>query len=212
MAHQKHNPDLEAEPSLNTDETDQQEAQPAAPSHIKQVVTTDEELKRLHNEAIEYKNKYLRLLADGENAKKRIEKERQEFARRTVESIITDFLHPIDSLESALNFAREMSEEVSNWALGFKMILAQLKDVLVNHGVVAIQAKGARFDPHLHEAIEMVETDAYPPGTIVEEYVRGYRMGDRTIRPSRVKVAKSKTEIEDSKNCSDEHLNQECAE
>lgn len=178
------------------------------PSHPKQVVTTDEELKRLHHEAMDYKNKYLHLLADGENARKRLERERHEFARKKVETIIADFLHPIDSLESALGFAKEMSEEVSNWALGFKMILAQFKDVLLSQGVVAIQSKGLMFDPHVHEAIEMIETTAHPAGMIVEECIRGYKMGDRTIRPARVKVAKQKNQNEEKIN----QFNEEKAE
>lgn len=191
------------------EETDPQPAlseEGAAPTPPKQIITTDEELKRLHNEAMEYKNKYLRLLAENENTKKRWEKERQEFAKRSKELIITDFLHPIDSLESALGFAKEMSEEVSNWALGFKMILTQLKDVLVNHGVVAIQSKGKLFDPHMHEAIEVVDSEDVPAGTILEEFVRGYRMGDRVIRPARVKVAKTKETMQQNA------CNQECTE
>ncbi len=192
--------ETEPQPSLSEEEGT------ATPAPPRQVVTTDEELKRLHNEAMEYKNKYLRLLAENENTKKRWEKERQEFAKRSKELIITDFLHPIDSLESALGFAKEMSEEVSNWALGFKMILTQLKDVLVNHGVVAIQSKGKLFDPHMHEAIEVVDAEDVPAGTVLEEFVRGYRMGDRVIRPARVKVAKAKETSQET------YCNQECTE
>ncbi|CUI15941.1 Heat shock protein GrpE [Candidatus Protochlamydia naegleriophila] len=159
----------------------------------KQVFVTDEELKAMQKEAIEYKDKYLRLLADAENARKRLQKERQEITRYAVESLVVDFLHPLDNLENALKFAQDMSDEVKNWAFGFQMILAQFKDVLANNGVVAVESQGMQFDPHLHEAVEMIETTSYIPGTIVEESVRGYKMGDRTIRPARVKVAKTAT-------------------
>jgi molecular chaperone GrpE len=141
---------------------------------------------------MEYKDKYLRLLADAENARKRMQKEKHELTRYAVENLIVDFLHPLDNLENALRFAQEMSDEVKNWAFGFQMILTQFKDILTQQGVTTIESKGQVFDPHLHEAIEMIETSEQSPGTIIEESVRGYKMGDRTIRPARVKVAKKK--------------------
>lgn len=185
----------ETEKSLNqettqSDHDDSSEFQSAS-INPKQVFVTDEELKGLQKEAIEYKDKYLRLLADAENARKRLQKERQEITRYAVENLVVDFLHPLDNLENALKFAQDMSDEVKNWAFGFQMILTQFKDVLANNGVVALESQGMQFDPHLHEAVEMVETSSYIPGTIVEESVRGYKMGDRTIRPARVKVAKA---------------------
>ena len=156
----------------------------------KQVQVTDEELKALQKELIEYKDKYLRLLADAENARKRLQKERQEISRYAIESFVVDFLRPLDNFENALRFAQEMSDEVKNWAYGFQMILAQFKDVLTQNGIIAIDSLGKPFSPHDHEAVEMIETQQEPPGTIIEECMRGYRMGDRTIRAARVKVAK----------------------
>lgn len=157
----------------------------------KQVMMTDEELKKLQHEIMEYKDKYLRSLADQENARKRLQKERQDLSRFAIESIIVDFLRPIDNLENALNFAQSMSDEVRNWATGFQMILTQFKDILNLNGVKAIESKGTPFDPHLHEAVEMIETDEFLPGLVIEECVRGYQMGTHTIRPARVKVSKA---------------------
>jgi len=164
----------------------------------KQVTLTDTELKAMQKELMEYKDKYLRLLADSENARKRMQKERQEMTRYAVENLIVDFLRPLDNLENALRFAQEMSDDVRNWAFGFQMILAQFKDVLANNGVIAVDSHGKPFDPHAHEAIEMIETDAYPPGIIVEESVKGYKMGDRMIRPARVKVSKNVADVSDT--------------
>lgn len=158
----------------------------------KTVTVTDIELKELKKEAFEYKDKYLRLLADAENTRKRMQKERQEMTQYALENAIVDFLHPLDNLENALQFAENMSDDVKNWAKGFQMILTQFKDALANNGVVPVTAKGQPFDAHLHEAVEMIGTDEKPPGTILEECVRGYKMGNRTIRPARVKVAKAK--------------------
>ena len=185
-----------SEPSQTPDENDAFESATVNP---KQVTVTDEELRSLQREIMEYKDKYLRLLADAENARKRLQKERQEITRYAIENIVVDFLHPIDNLENALRFAQDMSEEVRNWAIGFQMILTQFKDILAQNGVVSFDSIGRPFDPHLHEAIEMVASDD-PPGTVIEVCVRGYKMGDRTIRPARVKVAKTNEKPADAEN------------
>lgn len=148
------------------------------------------ELDLLRKEAADYKDKYLRLLADGENARKRMQKEKQELIQFALQNLICEFLHPLDHLENALKSTEGMSSEVKHWAIGFQMILAQFKDVLTNNGVTPIHSKGKLFDPNIEEAVETVETDAFLPETVVEEFIRGYKMGDRVIRPARVKVAK----------------------
>jgi molecular chaperone GrpE len=164
----------------------------------KQVFVTDEELKGLQRELVEYKDKYLRLLADAENARKRLQKEKQEITRYAIENMVVDFLRPLDNLENALRFAQEMSDEVKNWAFGFQMILTQFRDVLTQHGVTAFDSVGKPFNPHDHYAIETELTTEWPDGTVMEEKERGYRMGDRTIRAARVKVAKSREETPSS--------------
>lgn len=157
----------------------------------KQVLITDEELRGLQKEMLEYKDKYLRLLADAENSRKRLQKERIEISRYATENLIVDFLRPLDNLENALRFAQDMSDEVRNWAFGFQMILTQFRDVLAQHGVTPFDSVGKPFNPHDHEAIEMVESTDQPAGIVLEENVRGFRMGDRVIRVARVKVAKA---------------------
>lgn len=183
------------------------EQPPELPLQADQVSTSNEELQKLRNELAEYKDKYLRVLAESENTRKRMIKERQENARQAVADVIGEFLKPLDQMESALSFAQKMSQEIQNWATGFQMILGQFKDVLSANGVTPVTAKGQQFDPHLHEAIEMMETEKHPPGMIVEEYTRGYKMGDRTIRPARVKVAqaiKAPSPIEQDEDGEDE--------
>lgn len=172
------------EPLGSDDELQFSAAQP------KQVLVTDLELHQLRKEANEYRDKYLRLLAEMDNARKRMQKEKLETMQYAIENIIIDFLRPIDNLENALNMAEQMSDEVRNWAIGFEMILTQFKDVLAQNKVVPIVSKGHSFDPHDHEAVEVEETKAYKPGTIIDEFVKGYKIGGRTIRPARVKVAK----------------------
>ena len=148
-------------------------------------------LSPIEEESNEYKDKYLRLLADMENPRKRMQKEKQEATRFAIENVMGDILLPIDNLENALKFTDQMSEETRNWALGFQMILTQFKEVLQEQGIVPFDSVGTAFNPHLHEAVEMEETDQFASGTIIQEFMRGYKCGDRTVRPARVKVAKS---------------------
>lgn len=148
-----------------------------------------EEFNQIKKEAAEYKDKYIRQLAEMENMRKRLQKERQEMIQFAVQSAIVDFLTPIDHLENALKYADQASAEIKHWALGFQMILNQFKDVLANSGVVAFQSEGTPFDPHCHEAVEMVATDECPPGIVLTESVKGYKMGGKTIRPARVTVS-----------------------
>lgn len=154
------------------------------------VTITDVELELLKQEASDYKDKYLRLLAEMENTRKRLQKERQELIQYAVQNVIIDFLNPIDHMENALNYTDQMPDAVKHWAIGFKMILGQFKDVLVGQGVSSFVSLGTEFNPHSHEAVEMIETDEVASGTVVEESIKGYKMGEKIIRPARVKVAK----------------------
>jgi molecular chaperone GrpE len=159
-------------------------------------------------EEIDYKDKYLRLLADSDNLRKRMQKEKQESLKFGIENILVELLPPLDNFENALNFADQMSAEVKNWALGFQMILGQFREILSQNGVTSFVSEGEMFDPAKHEAVEMEEnTHAIEAvemeenthaieGTILKEFVKGYRCGDRVIRPARVKVAKKLTQGE----------------
>lgn len=167
----------------------------------KPITLTDIELEQLKNEVVEYKDKYLRVLADSENARKRLQKEKQEMIQYALQNAIVDFLNPIDHLENALKFTQQMSNEVKHWAIGFQMILTQFKDVLTANGVTPFVSEGTPFDPHRHEAVESVATSDFPPGVVIEENLKGYLMGDRVIRPSRVKVSKEPTKaVKSEKN------------
>lgn len=165
-----------------------QKDQPQEPATMS---VSELELDSLKKELADCKDKYLRVLAESENARKRLQKEKQETIQYAVQNVIVDFLNPIDHMENALKFAQQMSDEVKHWATGFQMILTQFKDVLSNNGVAPFASEGKPFDPHRHEAVETIETGDYAPNTVVEESLKGYVMGDKTIRPARVKVSKA---------------------
>jgi molecular chaperone GrpE len=153
---------------------------------------TEEEQKpeNLCEETADWKDKYFRALAEMENMRKRMQKERQEMARFSIENAIGEFLPAIDNLENALRFVETAGGEVKNWAIGFEMILSQFKEVLHNHGIVSYHSEGNMFSAELHEAVEIVETEDFPDGTILHEFTKGYKSASRTVRPARVKVAK----------------------
>lgn len=157
------------------------------------VTISDIELENLKNEAQDYKDKYLRLLAESENSRKRLIKERQELIQYSMQNLICDFLTPIDQLDNALKHADKMSPEVKQWSIGFQMILSQFKDVLSGNNVHYFESLGKAFDPHLHEAVEMIVTKEHPSNIVIEECLKGYKMGERVIRPARVKVTKEPT-------------------
>lgn len=148
----------------------------------------------------DYKDKYFRLLAEMENARKRLQREKQELMRFATEGLLIEMLQPVETLENALVFAEQMPEETRNWALGFEMILAQFKEIFSQHGIIAFSSHGEQFDPYKHDAIEIEETSDHPAGMIIHEFVKGYKCGERILRPSRVKVAKAPLEKSDKEN------------
>jgi molecular chaperone GrpE len=144
----------------------------------------------------DWKDKYLRAIAEMENMRKRMQKERHEVARFGIENAVGEFLPAIDNFENALRFAEAASGEIKSWAMGFEMILAQFKEVLHNYGIVSFHSEGNTFNPQYHEAVEIVETTDAPDGTILHEFTKGYKSASRTIRPARVKVAKHPQKID----------------
>jgi molecular chaperone GrpE len=147
----------------------------------------------------DYKNKYLLLLADMENTRKRMSREKIESVKYSLDNIVSDLLTPLDNLENALKHTKNdnASAELKNWALGFEMILNQFKDSLAEHGVKTFDSLGAKFDPHQHQALEMITSEG-PEGVVLEECVKGYKREDRIIRHAQVKVSKKTNPIEET--------------
>jgi molecular chaperone GrpE len=155
-----------------------------------EVSILDADLEKLQNDAKDFKDKYLRTLAETENARKRLQKEKEGYIKYAIENLVLDLLNPLDQMGNALGHAEKMSPEIQHWATGFQMIYSQLTDTMAQHGVKPFHSEGKMFDPHLHEAVETVETEEYPEGTIIKEFSSGYSLGERTIRPAKVKVTK----------------------
>lgn len=154
-----------------------------------------EQLERFKKDATEYKKKYLLSIAELENMRKRLQKEKQDMMKFCEERLLLDFIQPIDNLESALSFTDHMSDDTKTWAQGFQMLLNQFKAILEEHNVSSFNSTDAVFDPEKHEAVEAVETDEFKENTIIEVLLQGYTRGAKVIRPARVKVAKRKEKI-----------------
>lgn len=162
------------------------------------------EIEKITEELNEQKDKYLRLLAETENARKRMQKDKLDSTRFAVEKVITEFISPLDNFENALGFVEHTSKETQNWAKGFEMILTQFKDILGSHNIHSFKSEGMQFDPRFHEVIEVEETDKVKEGTITKVFVKGYTCGDRVLRPARVKIAKKPQPKDEEKQSTEE--------
>jgi molecular chaperone GrpE len=132
----------------------------------------------------------LRKTAEFDNYKKRIDRERREWTEGAVGDVIAELLPVIDDLERALTI-EATGEQAEAYRKGFELIHRRLLDVLRKRHVAPIDALGRPFDPHYHQAVTYEPVEDRPDGEIIEEYARGYVIGDRLLRPSMVKVAKA---------------------
>jgi molecular chaperone GrpE len=163
---------------------------------LAELVATRAELKRVEAEIPDLKDRLARRQADFENYRKRVERERAETYERAVAEIAAKLLPVLDNLKRALDVEAKVesteSDEFRHFLSGVDLIFKQLAGVLEALGVKPITAVGARFDPHIHEAVVTEPTDEYEPDTVMQEIIRGYRLGDKLIRPALVKVAVKK--------------------
>jgi molecular chaperone GrpE len=154
----------------------------------------ESELQKLTEERADYVDKLARRQADFENYRKRTERERHETYNRVVGDVIGRLLPVLDNLQRALaaedSVQKSESEEFRHFLHGVELISKQLSGVFADMGVEPVPTVGQRFDPHVHEAIAAEESDEFVSDTVIAEVVRGYRLGDKLLRPAMVKVAK----------------------
>ena len=130
----------------------------------------------------------LRVKADAENYKKRMRKEKEEFAQFANEKILKELIHIKDNLERAFAAENPTAESLKE---GVEMILKQFTTLLEKEKVEPIEATGKPFDPNLHEALCRIETHDHEENTVTEEYSKGYTLNGRILRPAKVVVAKA---------------------
>ncbi|SHJ46194.1 molecular chaperone GrpE [Geosporobacter subterraneus DSM 17957] len=153
----------------------------------------DEELRDLlekKNEEIEeINNKYLRISADFQNYKRRVEKEKSDIYSFANEKLILELLPAVDNLERAVGVIAEEGNKDAALTKGIEMILQQLLDTMKNNGLEEIKALGQDFDPNLHHAVMQEASDTEEGNKVLEVYQKGYTLNGKVIRPSMVKVS-----------------------
>ena len=173
---------------------------------------TAEEVSRLRAEAEAQKDRALRALAEVENVRKRLERERDDARTYSVTRFARDILTVADNLNRAIaafpDDVRAKADDSAKAVLeGVEATARELAAALARHGIKPIEAEGQRFDPNLHQAIAEVPSGEAPPGTVVNVVQPGYLIGDRLLRPAMVTVARPDGAAPPPPNGSRERLN-----
>jgi len=177
----------------NPPETSEEELQFHFKEDKKEEEKETEELKKKleekEKEAKEHYDRLLRMAADFENYKKRAVREKEEWTKFANEDLIKEILPFIDNLERAVNHS-EKTEDFQSLVEGIKLTAQQLLKTLNKFGVSPIESLGKPFNPAVHHAMLLVETDQHEPNQVVEEFQKGYLLNDRLLRPATVSVSK----------------------
>jgi len=160
-------------------------------------VTPETLLADARAEAGRMKEQWIRTAADFDNFRKRTRRELEDARKSGREEILKEFLPVFDNLERAIQSAQR-AKEIKAVADGLNMILRQYGDTLGRVGIQKVATIGQQFDPSHHEAIQQVESDEHPPGTVVAEVQPGYLQGERLIRAAMVVVSKPKVKADDA--------------
>lgn len=188
MAEEKKNEEVVEEETEATQEVNESES---IEEKVEEKADEKEELTKqigkLQEEVNTWKTDYYKVFADMENLKRRLEKEHQNSLKFMMQSFIEELLPVVDNFERSLN-VQNASEEVQTFLKGYQMIFNQLMSILEKNGVEVIKAQGEEFDPNLHQAVMTANDENYGHNIVVEELQKGYKLKDRVIRASLVKV------------------------
>lgn len=167
-----------------------------AEDQSEKVVPKSDPLEEAKKEAEVYKDRWMRLAAEFENYKKRISREFETLVGTANEDVLRDLLPVLDSVDRALAHGGEEQDEGEEFREGVKMIMQQLPKLLQNRGLSEIDALGKQFDPYCHEALMQVDSDEYDSGTVAEVAQKGYCLGKRVLRATKVVVSRGKAEAQ----------------
>ena len=166
----------------NQSETEQETDETAAEE------TVASEIDSLKEQLEKVNNQYIRLAADFDNYRKRQMQERESLLKYGAEDTLKKMIEALDNIDRAIA-AAEKSEDVNQVKDSYKLGFKQLYDVLQKIGMEVIDTKDTPFDPNFHEAVMQTPTDEHPEHTIIAELQKGYKLGDRVLRPALVNVA-----------------------
>ena len=151
--------------------------------NVDEKIEANKKVETLKIQLEETEDRLKRVAAEFDNYKKRSAKEKTELYNSIMADVVSNFLPVIDNLEKAVEV------ETKDYKKGIELVLKQFQDVLLSNGVQAIEAVGQTFDPEFHEAVSSVQDDTKGEKEIVQEYRKGYKIGNRVIRHSMVIVA-----------------------
>jgi molecular chaperone GrpE len=148
-----------------------------------------EQPDKLQRELADYKDRYVRLYAEFDNARKRQEREKMEFVRYANEQLIAEFLAILDNLELSLNAAKHKHEDYTAFIKGIEMVMTHIYGMLKKNGVRPVETDGRKFDPNCHEVLMQEPHNDVEEGAILEVFQKGYYFHDKVIRTAKVKLA-----------------------
>jgi molecular chaperone GrpE len=148
-----------------------------------------EQIESLKAQLEERTGQYMRIAADFDNFRKRTQKEKEDLEQQVKCSTIVEMLPVVDNFERARSQIKPQTDSEMNIHKSYQSVYKQLVDCLKRIGVAPMRSEGKEFDPNLHEAVLREPTEEYPEGTVMEELVRGYLLGERILRHAMVKVA-----------------------
>jgi molecular chaperone GrpE len=166
-----------------------QDAGGVTPDATQPASETPHDLEALQKERTDLYDRLLRKTAEFDNFRKRVERDRKEMIDWAAADVLTDLIAIVDDFDRAL--AADAPPEAQAYKSGLELIQRQLGELLKKRGVTAVEALGADFDPHLHQAVAYEEVQGAREGEVVGVMAKGYKLGDRLLRPALVKVAKA---------------------
>ncbi len=153
------------------------------------VVALTQELEALKLQSEERTGQFMRIAADFENFRKRTQREKEELEQQIKCSTVVELLPVVDNFERARSQIKPQGEEAMAIHKSYQGVYKDLVDRLKRIGVAPMRSEGKDFDPNMHEAVMRESTHEFPEGTVIEELVRGYLLGERVLRHAMVKVA-----------------------
>ena len=175
---------------VNSDEVSGEETQEeTTDAEASEEAEAPDPLAEALRESEQYKDRWLRLVAEFDNYKKRRSREFDALVRSASENLIRDLLPVLDSVARALDHRAGGQEDSEGFKQGVAMIMEQFPKVLQRRGLSEIEAAGEPFDPNFHEALMQMPSDEHAEGLVMDVVERGYCLGDKVIRPARVVVS-----------------------
>jgi molecular chaperone GrpE len=153
------------------------------------VPAEQQEIENLKREKDELYDRLLRKQAEFENFRKRMEREKTEFAQFASADLMKDILNALDSFDLAIKNAAAETKGGGNMLRGFELIYKQIQDTLTRFGLKPLEAKGKAFDPNFHQAVSTKPTNEVEENTVIDEMRKGYTLNGRLLRPAMVTVS-----------------------